>query len=289
MMRAMVLEPDIATVVLALMAAAAFGTSDFGGGLISRRAPILGVVLISQSCGVVVAVGLALVAGVGIPEQPDIAWSLLAGVFGATAITALYGGLAVGRMGIVAPVTAILASTIPVVAGVFLQGVPPTVVSMGIGFGLAAVALVSWERGGDAGGRAGLRLAVLSGSAFGLYEITVAQLSDDAVLGPLAIIRTTQAALVAIVIVGTRSAWRPPRALLPAIAAIGVLEMGANGLFLVAVQTGSLAVASVVSGLYPVVTIALAAALLREKVSARQAVGISLAMVAIALIGVGSS
>jgi drug/metabolite transporter (DMT)-like permease len=285
----MTLEPAIATVVLGLMAAVAFGASDFGGGLVTRRARLLGVVLISQACSVVVAVGLAVIAGEAVPDRPDLAWSVLAGIFGATAISALYRGLAVGRMGLVAPVTAVLASTIPVVGGIILQGVPPLVVSIGIGIALAAVVLISWESGADRAGRAGLWLAVLSGSAFGLYEITVAQISADAVLGPLAIIRATQAALVAVVIVLTRTAWRPERPLLPAIAAIGVLEMAANGLFLVAVQTGSLAVASVVSSLYPIVTILLATVLLREPVGRRHGVGIGLAMLAIVLIGAGST
>jgi drug/metabolite transporter (DMT)-like permease len=75
----------------------------------------------------------------------------------------------------------------------------------------------------------------------------------------------------------------------PAIAAVGVIEMAANGVFLVAVQTGSLAVASIVSGLYPVVTILLAVALLREHLGRLHGVGISLATLAIVLIGIGSA
>ena len=285
----MELEPAIATVTLGLVAAAAYGSSDFGGGVISRRAPLLGVVLISQSCGAALAIALAVVAGGTLPGPPDIAWSILAGILGATGITALYRGLAVGRMGIVAPVTAVLASVIPVVGGVVLQGAPPVVVSIGIGVALAAVVLVSWETDSDGTGRAGLRPAVLAGSAFGLYEITIAQIGEDAVLGPLAVIRATQAVLVAVVVIVARSAWRPEGSLLPAIAAIGVLEMTATGAFILAVQTGSLAVASIVSALYPVVTILLAAMILRERVSGRHAVGIGLAMLAIALIGGGSA
>jgi drug/metabolite transporter (DMT)-like permease len=240
-------------------------------------------------CPASLAILLTAIADERLPGTADIAWSMLAGVFGGTAIAALYRGLAVGRMALVAPVTAIIASVIPVVGGFAMQGVPPVAVSLGIGVGLAAVVLVTWEAQDDAGGRAGLWLAVLSGTAFGLFEIAVVQISAEAVLGPLTIIRATQATLIAVVIVVTRPAWRPQRALLPAIAAIGALEVGATATFLVAVQTGALAVASVVSGLYPVVTVLLAAVLLRERVSRLHGVGVSLAMLAVVLIGVGST
>lgn len=285
----MILGPDILTVVLGLVAAIGYGASDFGGGVVSRRTPVLGVVLVSQFVGVSLAIALTAIADEGLPETADIGWSVLAGVFGGTAIAALYRGLAVGRMALVAPVTAILASIIPVIGGFVLQGVPPVAVSIGIALALAAVALVTWEAQDDDGGRAGLGLAVLSGTAFGLFEIVVVQISAEAVLGPLTIIRATQATLVAVVIIVTRPVWRPQRSLIPAIAAIGALEVGATGVFLVAVQTGALAVASVVSGLYPVVTVLLAAVLLRERVSRLHGVGVSLAMLAIVLIGVGST
>ncbi len=285
----MILGPEILTVVLGLVAAIGYGASDFGGGVVSRRAPVLGVVLVSQLVGVSLAIALTVVADEGLPGTADVAWSVVAGAFGGTAIAALYRGLAVGRMALVAPVTAIIASIIPVIGGVVLQGVPPVAVSIGIALALAAVVLVTWEAPGGGGDRAGLGLAILSGTAFGLFEIAVVQISAETVLGPLTIIRATQATLVAVVIVATRSLWRPQRSLLPAIAAIGALEVGATGTFVVAVQTGALAVASVVSGLYPVVTVLLAAVLLRERVSRLHGVGVSLAMLAIVLIGLGST
>ena len=79
-------------------------------------------------------------------------------------------------------------------------------------------------------------------------------------LGPLAIIRATQAVLVALVVLvdPLRVAAGSARSC-RSIAAIGVLDMTATGAFILAVQTGSLAVASIVSALYPVVTVLLAA------------------------------
>ena len=102
-------------------------------------------------------------------------------------------------------------------------------------------------------------------------------------------IRATEAVLVAGLIVVTRTAWRPAPRLLPVIIAIGVLDMAGNGFYLLAVQTGLLAVASVLSALYPVVTVILATVLLGERVTRDHAIGIALAALAIVCIGVGSA
>ena len=85
----------------------------------------------------------------------------------------------------------------------------------------------------------------------------------------------------------TRSAWRAPRGCCPAITGVGVLDMAGNASFVLAVQAGSLAVAAVLSSLYPVTTVILATVFLRERVTRSHAVGIGLAAVAIACIGAG--
>ena len=98
------------------------GTS--AGGLTSRRAPVFGVVLVSQLVGMAIAAVLALLRDEPALTAADLGWSVLGGVLGGIGITALYRGLAVGRMGIVAPVTGVLAALIPVVAGIVLEGLP---------------------------------------------------------------------------------------------------------------------------------------------------------------------
>jgi drug/metabolite transporter (DMT)-like permease len=159
---------------------------------------------------------------------------------------------------------------------------------VGIVVALAAVLLVS-RVADEGGGRAGLSEALLAGTSIGLFGVVISQLSDGHVFGPLTVIRGVQAVLVVVAVVVTRSAWRPRRGLLPAIAAVGVADMAGNSLYLLAVQAGSLAVASVLSALYPVVTVILAAAVLKERVTRDHLVGIGLAVLAIVLIGVGSS
>jgi uncharacterized membrane protein len=248
---------------------------------------VFGVVLISQVVGMALALFVAFARAEGMPTAIDIGWSLLGGVTGGIGIVSLYRGLAVGRMGIVAPVTGVLAAVIPVIAGIVLEGWPDRLVMVGILVALVAVVLVS-RVADEGGGRAGLGLALLSGTAIGLFGVMIAQISDGHVFGPLAIVRTSEALLIIVVILATRSAWRPPRRLVPAILLIGILDMTGNGFYILAVQSGALAIASVVSSLYPVTTVILAAVFLRERVTRSHAVGIVLAVVAITLIGLGS-
>jgi drug/metabolite transporter (DMT)-like permease len=246
------------------------------------------VVLFSQLVGMALVAIVAVVRGETFPGPDDLRLSLLAGLFGGVGVTALYRGLAVGRMAIVAPVTGVLAAVIPVIAGIVLEGWPDVMVLVGIVAALAAVLLVS-RVADEGGGRAGLTEALIAGTTIGLFGVVISQLSEGHVFGPLTVIRGVQAVLVVVGILVTRSAWRPRRGLLPAIAAVGVADMAGNSLYLLAVQAGSLAVASVLSALYPVVTVILAAAVLKERVTRDHLVGIGLAVLAIVLIGVGSA
>jgi drug/metabolite transporter (DMT)-like permease len=255
---------------------------------LTRRTALFGVVLISQLVGLGLALGLAVLRGESAPTSTDIGWSIAAGIAGGLGISALYQGLAVGRMGVVAPVTGVMAATIPVVAGIVLEGVPPPLVLAGIVLAVVAVVLVS-RVAEDGGGPSGLWLALLSGAGIGVMSICISQLSEGHVFGPLTVIRMTQAVLIVAVVLVSRSAWRVERRLVPAVAAVGILDMTGNGLFILAVQTGALAIAAVLSSLYPVVTVILATAVLGERVTRSHAVGIALAVAAIACIAAGSA
>ena len=276
------------TIVLGLVSALAWGGGDFGGGLMSRRTALFGVVLVSQLAGAALALVLAVVRGETAPTPADIGWSLLAGVVGGIGITALYRGLAVGRMGVVAPVTGVIAALIPVTAGIVLEGLPPPLVLVGIASAVVAVVLVSRVRD-EGSGPSGIELALVAGVAIGAFSVCAAQISDGHAFGPLVVIRAAEAVLIVAAVVVTRSAWRPAGRLVPAIAAVGVLDMIGNGAFILAVQAGALAVAAVLSSLYPVTTVILATIFLRERVTRAHAVGIGLAVAAIACIAIGST
>lgn len=250
--------------------------------------PIFGVVLVSQLTGFVIASAIGLALGQAFPTGNDVLICAVAGALGAFGITMLYRGLAIGRMGIVAPVTGVLAAIIPVIAGFLIEGVPPPLVIVGIVVAVVAVVLVS-RVADDTGGRAGLPEALAGGTAIGLFGVAIAYLGRGDLFADLALIRLVQGVLVAAALLVTRAAWRPGRSWLPPLVLIGILDTAGNAFYLAAIQTGQLAIASVLSAMYPVATVILAAVVLRERVTRDHVVGIALAVAAIGLIAFGSA
>ena len=275
--------------IFGLGSALAWGAGDFGGGLASRRAPVFGVVFISQIVGMTLALALALLLGETWFSGTDLGWSIAGGIATGIGITSLYRALAIGRMAVVAPVTAVLAALIPVAVSLTTQGIPNQVVLAGIVLAVVAVLLVSRVEDETDGRSAGLGLAVLAGIGFGLFGVSIGQLSDGHVFGPLTVVRATEAILLIGVIAVARSPWRPPRDLILAICAVGVLDMVGNGAYILSAQAGSLAVAAVLSSLYPVTTVILATVFLHERVDRTHVLGIALAVVAVTLIATGSA
>lgn len=277
---------DLAAVVFGLTAAGAWGAADFGGGLLARRARAFGVVLVSQAIGLVAALAAAAIRGEPVPAPADVAWALAAGGFGGLGLTALYHGLATGRMGIVAPITGVLTAALPVAAGVVLAGLPGPARLAGFALGFAAVILVS--AGADRGeGPSGVRPALAAGCSFGLFVLLISRVTRGLVFGPIAACRAASIVLVGFVVLAGRRSWRPAPRLLPGLCAVGLLDVVGNMGFLLADQAGRLDVAALLSSLYPVVTVLLAAAVLRERVTALNALGIGAAAVAVGLIAVG--
>jgi uncharacterized membrane protein len=280
--------PGLATVALGLASAIAWGAGDFGGGWTARRAPVLGIGIGIDAIGVVVMVGLAVATGEPLPGTITLLLAGLAGVFAMAGLLGLYAGLAIGRMGVVAPVTALIAAILPVVVGFVRLGLPDVGVMTGIGCALVGVVLVS--RSPDpAGRRSGIEYAIVGGLGIGMFNVAVGAFPEDRVAWPLAVIKgVALVATVAIVLLGRRS-WRVPRPLLPAVATVAVLDLAGNGFYILATQAGRLDVAATLSSLYPVTTIVLAIVLLHERVSRSHLAGIIMAGLAIVLIAGGSA
>ena len=281
--------PGLAVVALGLTSAVTWGAGDFGGGLLSRRLPLFGVVLTTQIVGMVVALVLFVVRGEPIPAAPDVGWAIAAGACGVVGMTSLYRGLAVGRMGVVAPTTGVVGAVIPVVAGFAIDGVPRTATIAGIALALVAVVLVTRAPGHGSDRPSGARWALLAGTAIGGFNISIGQLSGAGAFGPLVILRLVQAVVLVALIVAWRQPWRIGRQDVGRLGVVGVLDMAGNAAFIGAAQVGALAVASVLSSLYPVTTVMLAIVLLHEHVSRSHVVGIVLTAVAITLISVGTA
>ena len=280
---------SLSVIVLGLTSSIVWGVSDFLGGLASRRAPLFGVLVGAQLIGLAIAAPVAVLRGEGQPLPVDVAWSVVSGLIGAVGIGCLYRGLAVGRMGVVAPVTGVLVAVIPVLAGMVLDGVPSAIVLVGIVLAIASVAIVARVPGAVTEAPSGLWWGIAAGLTLGVFTVTFSRVSHGLVFGPLALMKVVEGlALYAAIVVGHQP-WRVPRNLWPMLIAVGVLDMGATAAYLAATQAGPLAIAGVLSALYPVMTVLLAATILRERITRVHAIGIVAAAAAIALIASGSA
>lgn len=275
------------SVTFGLLSALTWGAADFGGGRATRRGPVFGVVLVSQVVGMILAGGVAILRAEPLPGTADVGWAALGGLVGVVGIVSLYQGLASGRITVVAPIAGVLAATIPVAVGWLSQGVPSLARIAGIALALVAVVLVSTSPDPVMGRPAGVRYGILAGIGFGLFNVCASRFTPGVVFGPLVVVRAFEAAALVAVIVLTRRAWRLERPVVPLAMAVGVGDMAGNGFFVLAAQAGRLDIASVLSSLYPVTTLILAAVLLRERVTGGHAAGIGVAAVAIALIAGG--
>jgi drug/metabolite transporter (DMT)-like permease len=283
------IPPTLAVVALGLLASTGWGIGDFGGGLTSRKAPVLGVLMGSQVASLIVGTPILLAIREPALRPEDIVIAIIGGLLGATGLAFLYRGLSIGRMGVVAPVAAVLTATIPVGFGFTTEGVPSVLAIAGIAAAAASVVLVSRTPESADGRPSGLRYALAAGATFGLFTIAASALSDDLILSPILVIRLASVLAVATWILVRRAPWRVPRGLWPALVGVGVMDMSATAAYLAAIAIGPLAIAAILASLYPVVTTVLAAAVLRERVTPAHAAGILAAGVAVALIAGASA
>lgn len=276
--------------MLALAAALAYGLSDFVGGVASRRSSAWPVALLSQVGGLAGVTALAL-ALTGDPTAADLAWGALAGVGAGVGTVFLYRGFAGGRMGVVAPVSAVGAAVLPVGVGLVTGERPELLVWIGIVLALPAIWLVARvpddETAATESDAAALRDGVLAGVGFGLLLVALGQVADGAGFWPLAAAQGS--ALVAIVVgaMVARAPWLPTVATQWWGVAAGLLASLAVLAFLLASQTGLLAVAAVLTSLYPAFTVLLATLVLRERIFRAQAVGLALCAAAVSLVAAG--
>ncbi len=278
---------ELAAVGFGLAASLSWGTSDFSGGVAAKRAPIFGVMTVSYGIGMVLLVALAVVRREPVAAWDDLIWAAAAGLAGATGLTAQYRALSMGRMGVAAPVAGVLGAAIPVVFSAFVDGVPGPFKIAGFGLAILGVTLISRSQSGG-GENSGLGLAVIGGLGFGMFFILIDQVSEDAVFWPLVAARLASVAVLLLIVtrpgLSSRAAQFPARNGLPMVLLAGVLDVGGNTFFLLAAQSGRLDVASVLSSLYPAVTVILARSILKEHITRVQAIGIAAALVAIPLI-----
>jgi drug/metabolite transporter (DMT)-like permease len=279
--------------LLSLLAATSIGTAAFLGGLASRRSRVLTVAFFSQAAGT----SLYLVAfpwlNDGAFSFRAIAFGVMGGVLGVGGLALLYDALARGQMSVVAPVTAIQTAGLPVLFGVAVGERPSSIGFVGIACGLIAIGLLSIDPKAlksPHDRRPKKRYvvqALLAGSAFGAFFILIDSAGAPAGHWPLLASRLASIAALVVFALSRGSQLRPEPGARGKAGAAGCLDMGGNIFFLLAVHRGLLPVVTVVTSMYPLVTVVLARLLLDERLSPSQVMGVLFATGAVSLIALG--
>lgn len=267
------------------MAALSVGTSDFLGGLASRRADSRVVTAGSNLIGFALVLVVAVIVG-GDVRAEDLGWGLLGGAAVSFGLVALYLGYARARVSIAAPVAGVGAAALPVlVTTTFGEEVLGGRASVGVILGLVSIAFVSMGKSEEQGSIGSSVLYGLGGAVgIGLLFLCLAETSEDSELWPIVAARLGGFAAVTLVLVASRASWSMPRATMTPVVGIAVLITAGNTLFLAATRNGSTAVAAVVTSLFPAVTVFWAWIVFRERLRPVQMVGLGLALVAVSLI-----
>jgi len=249
---------------------------------------VLTVLVLSQAIGLGGAVVWLVASGDRLPGAGDLLPAAGAGACGAIGLAALYRGMAVGAMGIVAPISA--ASPLVPLAVDLGRGVSPSALQWA---GIVAVlgGIVLLARGPGAGRRtplgAGVALALVAALAFGLFIVGLDAAADGGVPWTIVTARGTSTGVALVLALAASVAVRPPARLVPAIAAVGVFDTTANVLVAFATTKGSAGIVAVLSALYPVVTILLARVVLGERLDRPRRIGGALALGGAAIVAAG--
>jgi len=290
-------------IAFALAAAALFGSADFLGGVASRRAKAASVLVISAPAGVLVIFGAAVLSGAPF-QTAGLGWALAAGAAGGAGLIIFYGALAAGPMSVVAPVSALVSTVVPVGAALAMGERASAAVYAGAALCLVAIVLVSLEGmpGGPGGPGApvrpaataprhhvaarGLGYGAASGLAFGIFFLFIRNAGTSGVLWPVCMARVAGSLIIlgAAAWLGTRPAGPGAgRWVLPAAVAAGVLDASANVCYVLAARAGLFGMAVVITSLYPGITVLLARVVLGERMRAVQRIGLALAAAGVAI------
>lgn len=267
-----------------LTSAAMWGSADFSGGMASKRLSVYGVALISQMAGFVLLVGSALLFREAIPPVEHLAYGFIGGWVGIIGLLSLYKALSTGEMSVAAPLTAILAAAIPVLASFYSEGAPKPLQMIGFPLALASIWFLSRPDHAQFDLKQ-LRLPMLAGLAFGFFFILLERSSQEAVLWPLVAARTASISALLVFVTVTKRDWRPQGAEgLGLLVVCGVLDALGNMFYALAAQLGRLDVAAVLGSLYPAATVLLAWWVLNEKITRQHGIGVAMALIAILFI-----
>jgi len=285
-------------ILLALATSVLYGGADFLGAVASRRSAALAVSAVSQGAGLAAMLVALMFLPTAHPTPADIGWGLATGAVGACSLGFFFSALAIGRIGVVAPIAAAVGAALPVVVGIGLGERPGPVVWGGIVLAVGAIVLIGWEPqampvAGDADDRSAphldrsVLLALAAGVAIGAFYTFLQRTTAASGVWPLLIARAVSCPLLFIAARIRRQSLRSLRPVIVLVVCSGLLDITANLLYFAAVHLGPLGVVATLASLYPAATVILAYAILREHLHRRQLIGLAVGTAAIAMIGGG--
>lgn len=276
--------------LLALASSATWGIADYLGGTKSRVVPVLAVMAVAQPVGLASVALVVAVRGEGPPTGEAVLWAIPAALLGTCGIAAFYRGMALGAISIVAPIAG-TGAAIPIVVGLARGDDPSALQLVGFALALGGVVVASIET--DPARRSSARLAagvgwgLVAAVGFGAYFVPMHEAANEDFLWASLLFRATSATLILLAVLAIRPGLGLTRGHLGAIALIGLLDTGGNVFFSAAATQGLVSVVSVLASLYPVVTVLLAFAILRERPAATQRVGALAALAGAVLVSAG--
>jgi drug/metabolite transporter (DMT)-like permease len=272
--------------LLAALSSVTFGVADFAGGLATRRVPALTVVVGVYGIGLGGIIVAAPLLG-GSPASADLWWGASAGLAGSTGLVLYYHALATTRMSVTAPVAAMVGALTPVLFGVAVGERPLPLAWVGVLLALPAVLLIGAGRRETRavhGPARAVAFGAVTGTLFGLFGILLSRSAEASGMWPLVTARASSTVLMVTVALSLGRPLIARGGVGRLVVIAGVLDLVANGLFLVAVRRELLALVAVIMSMYPASTVALARVVLGEHVDRVQGAGMALAVVAVALI-----
>jgi len=275
------------TALLAIASAVIIGGSDFGGGIATRGDSTFRVTVWAQIWSGIAALTMVWFVSTSSITTIDVLGGALAGISGSFSFVCFYAALSRGSMSVIAPTTAVVGAVVPALVGVIRGESLGTATSLGIVVALLAIVLVTRSAHEGRTDTRALVLAVVAGLGFSIFFIALSDTHDAAGLWPLVVARAVSIPIVAATAKIAVGSIVPKSNRSRRLAALtGITEMIANVLLLVALRRGPLAVASVFGSLYPVSTVVLAWAILRERLGRNQIAGVCMATMALALVAI---
>ena len=276
---------QLSSAIYALGAVGAWGISDFLGGYTARRFNSFFLATIGHAGGFSMVFAIAAGNHMAPPAARSMAWAMIAGASGGSALALFYRALAQGNMGLAAPVSTVIGAAIPAVFSIWIEGFPKPLAIAGFGLALLGIWLIS--RPEESGRPQGLGLASVAGLGFAGFFIFMNEAGSGAAVWLAACSRGASLVVTAIITVGGKkfSPFYAKGAVIGALA--GCLDVSGTVMFIRAAQTGRLDIAVVLTSLYPVITILLARAVLKERFTPWKTAGMIAALAAVPMIARG--